>query len=158
MARGGLRRFREKVNAPPAVALWKFSLAANHGISLDLKLGVKNRTRSNGDASAAGEVITKCFSADLREAIPVTYVRDEYGHLHHVAELAARLLQSAIQVLKKLPYLAVKVARQRSTIVVHCRGLSCKPHHSAAFGDYRLRIATLLWTVSAVANMVGIPC
>jgi hypothetical protein len=83
--------FCQKVlNAPPASALWKMSLAANHRISLDLDLGVRNRQRSNGDQSAAGEVITKHFSADLREAIPVTHVRDEYGHLHHVTELAAR--------------------------------------------------------------------
>jgi len=83
----------------------------------------------------------------LREAIPVTHIRDEHGHLHHVTELAARLLQSTIQVLKKLPYLAVKVARQRFTVIVQRRGLSCKPHRSAAFGDHRLRIAALLWTV-----------
>ena len=54
----------------------------------------------------------------MREAITVTHVRDEYSHLHHVTELATRLLQSAIQVLKKLPYLAVKVARERFTVVV----------------------------------------
>jgi hypothetical protein len=30
-------------------ALWKTSLAANHRISLDLDLGVRNRQRSNGD-------------------------------------------------------------------------------------------------------------
>jgi hypothetical protein len=91
------------------------SLPANHRISLDLDLGVRNRQRRNGDQSAAREVITEYFSADLREAITVTHVRDEYGHLHHVTELATRLLQGAIQVLKKLPYLAVKVARQRFT-------------------------------------------
>jgi hypothetical protein len=37
------------LNAPPASALWKMSLAANHRISLDLDLGVRNRQRSNGD-------------------------------------------------------------------------------------------------------------
>ena len=42
--------FCQKVlNAPPASALWKMSLAANHRISLDLDLGVRNRQRSNGD-------------------------------------------------------------------------------------------------------------
>src|SRR5271169_5307531 len=35
-----------------------------------------------------------------------------------------RLLQSAIQVLKELPYLAVKVAHQRLTVIVQRRGLS----------------------------------
>jgi hypothetical protein len=60
---------------------------------------------------------TKYLSADLREAIAATHVRDEYGHLHHVTELATRLLQSAVQILKKLPYLAVKVARERFTVV-----------------------------------------
>src|SRR6266571_4119529 len=120
---------------PTAGALWKFSLAANHGISLDLNLGVRNCQRRNGDQSTAREVITKHFSADLREAVTVTHVRDENGHLHHVTELAAGLLQSAIQVLEKLPYLALQVARQRSTVVVHCCGLSCEPHDSTAFGD-----------------------
>jgi hypothetical protein len=37
------------LNAPPAGAFWKMSLAANHRISLDLDLGVRNRQRSNGD-------------------------------------------------------------------------------------------------------------
>src|SRR5258708_14014579 len=61
---------------------------------------------------------TQHLAADLREAIAATHVRDEYGHLHHVTELATRLLQSAVQILKKLSYLAVKVARERFTVVV----------------------------------------
>jgi hypothetical protein len=40
---------RKVLNAPPAGALWKMSLAANHRISLDLDLGVRNRQRRNGD-------------------------------------------------------------------------------------------------------------
>jgi hypothetical protein len=40
---------RKILDAPPANALWKMSLAANHRISLDLDLGVRNRQRSNGD-------------------------------------------------------------------------------------------------------------
>jgi hypothetical protein len=43
------RSFATGLNAPPASALWKMSLAANHRISLDLDLGVRNRQRSNGD-------------------------------------------------------------------------------------------------------------
>ena len=39
----------------------KISLAANHGISLDLDLGVGNRQRSNGDQSAAREVVAEYF-------------------------------------------------------------------------------------------------
>src|SRR5215510_11471105 len=117
--------------------VFRFSPAADHRISLDLNLGVRNRQRSNGDQSTAREVIAKHFSADLREAITVTHVCDEYRHLHHVTDLAAGLLQSAIEVLEKLPYLALQVGRQRSTVVVHCRGLSREPHYPAAFGDHR---------------------
>ena len=63
------RIFCQKVlNAPPASALWKMSLAANHRISLDLDLGVGNRQRRNGDQSAAREVIAEYFPADLGEA------------------------------------------------------------------------------------------
>ena len=123
-------------------------VSLNHRISLDLDLGVGNRQRRNGDQSAAREVIAEYFPADLGEAIAVTHVGDEYGHLHHVAELTARLLQRAIQVLEKLPHLAVKVARQRFAVVVQRGGLSGKPHRSAAFSDHRLRIAALLWTVA----------
>ena len=46
-------------------ALWKFSLAANHGISLDLKLGVRNRERRNGDESATREAIAGNRSAEF---------------------------------------------------------------------------------------------
>jgi hypothetical protein len=37
----------------------KISLAANHGMSLDLNLGVRNRERSDADEGTAWEVITK---------------------------------------------------------------------------------------------------
>jgi hypothetical protein len=45
-------------------------------------------------------------AGNFREAITVAHVRDENGHLHHVTEPAARLLQSAVEILEKLPYLA----------------------------------------------------
>src|SRR6516225_6917079 len=103
-ARGPVRT-RAPLQRSHARLDFEISLTANHRISLDLNFGVRNRQRSNGDESAAREVITEYFSADLRETIAVTHVRDENGHLHHVTELATRLLQSAIQVLKKLPNL-----------------------------------------------------
>jgi hypothetical protein len=77
-----------------------------------------------------GKLSPNTSLTDLHEAITVTHIRDEYGHLHHVAEFAARLLQSAIEVLKELSYLTVKVDRQRFTAIVHGRGLSFKPHRS----------------------------
>jgi hypothetical protein len=41
--------FARKSMLRPLARFGKFSLAANHGISLDLNLGVGNRKRSNGD-------------------------------------------------------------------------------------------------------------
>ena len=62
---------------------------------------------------AAWEIVTEHFSPDLRETIAVANVRNEYGHLNHITELAASLLEGAVQVLEKLSDLAVEVTRQR---------------------------------------------
>src|SRR5262249_53324111 len=75
-------------------------------------------------------------------------VGDEDGHLHHVAQLAAGLLKRAIEVLKNLPDLAVKVAGERFAGVIDDRNLPGEPHRPAAFCDDSRGIAALLRSVA----------
>src|ERR1700730_16342936 len=86
--------------------------ASDHGIALDFDLGIGIGQGRNGDESAAGKIIAEYFPADLREAIAVTNVGDEYGHLHHVAKLAARPLERGVEELEYLPRLPFEVAGQ----------------------------------------------
>ena len=74
-------------------------------------LSFRNSERGDCDESATWEIVAEYLPADLREAIAVPNVSNEYGHLNHITELAARLLESAVEVLEKLPDLTVEVTR-----------------------------------------------
>jgi hypothetical protein len=110
-------------------------------------LSLRNSERGDCDESAAREIVAEYLPADLREAIAVANVRNEYGHLNHITELATRLLESAVEILEKLPDLTVQVTRQRLARVVHHCDLPGEPYRSASFGDYGFRIPSLLRTV-----------
>src|SRR6266568_2050383 len=122
--------------------------ASDHRIALDFDLGIRTGQRRDGDESAAREIVTEHLPADLREPIAITNVGNEYGHLNHVAELAARLLQRTVEILEKLPDLTFEVACERLAGVVHRRGLPGKPYRPASFGNHGFRIAPLLRTFS----------
>jgi PAS domain S-box-containing protein len=72
---------------------------------------------------------------------------DEHGHLHHVAELAARLVERGAELLENLTRLRFEVGGKRLSGIVHGRGLARKPHGPAALRDHRGRIAALLRTL-----------
>src|SRR5580704_970601 len=118
--------------------------ASDHRIPLYFDLSVRDGQRGDGDESAAREIVAEYLPADLREAIAVANVRNEYRHLNDITELAARLLESAVEVLENLPDLTFEVTRQRLARVVHRCGLPGKPYRSASFGDHSLRITSLL--------------
>jgi hypothetical protein len=74
-------------------------------------LRVRNGQRGDCDESAAREIVLEYLSPDLREAVAIANVRNKYGHLNHITQLAARLLESAVEVLEKLSDLTVEVTR-----------------------------------------------
>src|ERR1700722_13821097 len=96
---GAIKRLR-----PTALLLF----AADHRIALYFELGLRDGQRGDRDESAAGEIVAEYLTADLRDAIAIANVRDEHGHLNHVTELAARLLERPVEVLEELPDLTVE--------------------------------------------------
>src|ERR1019366_3531254 len=86
--------------------------ASDYRKTLYFDFSFRNGQRGDRDESAAREIVAEYLPADLREAITVTNVRNEHGHLNHITELAARFLESAVEVLKKLPDLTFEVSRQ----------------------------------------------
>jgi hypothetical protein len=84
---------------------------SDHRVPLNFDLSVRRGQGGDRYESAAREIVTEYLSADLGEAIAVANIRNKYGHLNHITQLAARLLESAVEVLEKLPDLTVEVTR-----------------------------------------------
>src|SRR3954468_442551 len=118
--------------------------APDHGHALNLDLGVGIGQAGDGDESASWEIVAEYLPADLGQPIAVAHVGDEHGHLHHVAELAARFFEGGVEQLEDLPRLPLEVAGQRLAGIVDRCGLSGEPYRLAALGDHRLGIAALL--------------
>jgi hypothetical protein len=118
--------------------------SSDNRVALYFYLSVRSGQGGDRDKSTAREIVTEYLSADLREAIAVANVRNEYRHLNHITEFAARFLESAVEVLEKLPDLTFEVTSQRLARVIHRCGLPSEPYRSASFGDHSLRIASLL--------------
>src|SRR5262245_27020499 len=115
-----------------AIAAELTLFASDHRIALYFDLSLRNSECGHCDESATWEIVAEYLPADLREAIAVANVRNEYGHLNHITELAACFLESAVEVLEKLPDLAVQVTRQRLARVVHRCNLPGEPYRSAS--------------------------
>jgi hypothetical protein len=97
LARGGEIRLEPRGGGLQPVGGGRLRLVAPILPEPKLRLSVRNGQRSDRDEGATWEIVTEHFSPDSRETIAVANVRDEYGHLNHITELAASLLEGAVQ-------------------------------------------------------------
>src|SRR5262245_28421306 len=140
---------QDAARIPPQLpAINAYLPAADHRVALYFDLGVRIGQGRDRNERTAWEIVPEYLPADLREAITIANVGDEHGHLHHVAQLAAGLLQRAIEILEELPDLAVKIAGKRLAGIIDRCCLPGEPHRPAAFGDDSHGIAALLRTVA----------
>src|SRR5262249_13006087 len=104
---------------------------------------------------AAGEIVAEYFPPDLGEAVAVAHVGDEHRHLHHVAELAAGLLERGVNEVEDLPHLSLEIAAERIAGIRDDRQRPAQPHNLSALGDHRLRVAARLRTF-ALEKLLGV--
>jgi hypothetical protein len=120
--------------------------AADDGVALNFNFGLGYGQGGHGNQGAAGEIVAEYFPPELGKAITVAHIRDEHGHLHHVAELAAGFFKRGIDAFEDLSHLPVEIADEGFSGVIYDCQLPGKPYDLAAVRDHRLRVAALLGT------------